>query len=39
LSQAKEVALADKIFLRQRNMLASILAPPRMGVGTAVRAP
>lgn len=33
MSQAQKVALADEIFLQQPNMLASILALPRMGVG------
>ncbi|MDM0008838.1 hypothetical protein QTI51_28880 [Variovorax sp. J22G73] len=33
MSQTQKVALADEIFLRQPNMLASILALPRMGVG------
>jgi hypothetical protein len=33
MSQAQKVALADEMFLQQPNMLASILALPRMGVG------
>ena len=33
MSQAQKAALADEIFLQQPNMLASILALPRMGVG------
>jgi hypothetical protein len=33
MGQAQKVALADEIFLQQPNMLASILALPRMGVG------
>lgn len=32
MTQAQKVALADEIFLQQPNMLASILALPRMGV-------
>jgi len=32
MGQAQKVALADEIFLQQPNMLASILALPRMGV-------
>jgi len=33
MSQAQKVRLADEIFAQQPNMLASILALPRMGVG------
>jgi hypothetical protein len=33
MSQAQKVHLADEIFAQQPNMLASILALPRMGVG------
>lgn len=33
MSQARKVALADETFLQQPNLLASILALPRMGVG------
>jgi hypothetical protein len=33
MGQAQKVALADEIFLQQPNLLASILALPRMGVG------
>jgi hypothetical protein len=33
MGQAQKVALADEIFLQQPNMLASVLALPRMGVG------
>jgi hypothetical protein len=33
MSQAQKVALADEIVLQRPNMLASILALPRMGVG------
>ena len=33
MSQAQKVSLADEIFARQPNMLASVLALPRMGVG------
>lgn len=32
MGQAQKVALADEIFLQQPNLLASILALPRMGV-------
>ena len=32
MNQAQKVALADEIFLQQPNILASILALPRMGV-------
>jgi hypothetical protein len=33
MGQAQKIALADEIFARQPNMLASVLALPRMGVG------
>jgi hypothetical protein len=33
MGQAQKVSLADEIFAQQPNMLASILALPRMGVG------
>jgi acyl-CoA hydrolase len=33
MSQAQKVSLADEIFAQQPNMLASVLALPRMGVG------
>lgn len=33
MNQAQKVRLADEIFAQQPNMLASILALPRMGVG------
>ena len=33
MSQAQKVGLADEIFAQQPNLLASILALPRMGVG------
>lgn len=33
MSQAQKVSLADEIFVQQPNLLASILALPRMGVG------
>ncbi len=33
MSQAHKVSLADEIFAQQPNLLASILALPRMGVG------
>ena len=35
MDQAQKVALADEIFLHQPNLLASILALPRMGVDMA----
>lgn len=35
MNQAQKVSLADEIFLHQPNMLASILALPRMGVDLA----
>jgi len=33
MGQAQKVRLADEIFAQQPNLLASILALPRMGVG------
>jgi hypothetical protein len=37
MGQAQKVRLADEIFAQQPNLLASILALPRMGVGMVVR--
>jgi hypothetical protein len=33
MGQAEKVGLADEIFAQQPNLLASVLALPRMGVG------